>query len=370
VATGNCYQYRYLVSDNVGNQAIYTSPNVAKVDTTAPAIAAAIATKPGGSTNMIRQGGDYYVHAQVTDNASVSTVTANTSSFDTGITAAPMTTTGGPWTVNGVSYNYRSASAPALTANTGLTTGTTPTYTITARDAATNTAGPTSYTATIETYNNVITTTAGLVSFWRFNDLTTTVTDARGTNNGSLVNGPLVNQAGALAGDANKAVLLDGTDDYVSVPDANTGLDLADGPLTLEAWVKRPVSAPTGSMCLFDKGAAAYQFCYDADKTAFLKNGAGSYIATSSTTVTDTGWHHLVVTKTAAATKLYIDGNDLTVPSVSQTLANNNVALIIGAVNPGSAGRLRGTVDEFAVYNSVLTPAQVMDHFKAGAGTG
>ena len=39
-------------------------------------------------------------------------------------------------------------------------------------------------------------------------------------------------------------------------------------------------------------------------------------------------------------------------------------------MNPGTAGRLTGTIDEFAVYNSVLTPAQVTDHFKAGTGTG
>jgi hypothetical protein len=58
VTTGHCYQYEYLVSDNVGNQATYTSLSVAKVDTSGPRVTAISSLDPGGiaATGLLQVG--------------------------------------------------------------------------------------------------------------------------------------------------------------------------------------------------------------------------------------------------------------------------------------------------------------------------
>ncbi|HWH11110.1 MAG TPA: chitobiase/beta-hexosaminidase C-terminal domain-containing protein [Solirubrobacteraceae bacterium] len=52
VASGHCYKYEYLVPDNVGNQATYTSGSVAEVDTSGPQVTAIVSQESGGGTGV------------------------------------------------------------------------------------------------------------------------------------------------------------------------------------------------------------------------------------------------------------------------------------------------------------------------------
>ncbi|HEY8018929.1 MAG TPA: hypothetical protein VIG53_05465 [Actinomycetota bacterium] len=138
----------YAVGDqgSQASKAITINPN----DTVGPVVSAALVAKTtGGSTGYVRNTGTFYVYANVTDVGSpavgVSTVTADVSTIRTGTTAAAMTTTGGPWTVDGVAYNYRSASITANVAAEG-----TKAFSIKATDANANVTTQGGFSAVVD----------------------------------------------------------------------------------------------------------------------------------------------------------------------------------------------------------------------------
>lgn len=105
------------------------------VDIAAPTInTLTIAKTTGYSAGSIKQGGTYYVYADVTDPApssGIATVRTNVNNITTGSTAVNLVA--GSYSINGVSYNYRTAS---LTANAALTAGA-KTFSVTATDNVT-----------------------------------------------------------------------------------------------------------------------------------------------------------------------------------------------------------------------------------------
>jgi hypothetical protein len=98
------------------HQASNSSPGLsADADWTPPnASAAVFAKSTGGEGGYIRQGGTYYAYANAVDAGNPASGVASVD-VDAGQGPVALSTAGGPWTVDGVSYNYRSAmqTAPA-----------------------------------------------------------------------------------------------------------------------------------------------------------------------------------------------------------------------------------------------------------------
>lgn len=120
-----------------------------KADWEAPTASTSVIAKTVGySAGYIKQGGTYYVYANITDGGNpasgVSTATVDVSSIDSGQTAVALAS--GSFSVEGVSYNRRTAS---LTANASITAGTY-NYTIAMTDAAGNSRTQTGFSVVVD----------------------------------------------------------------------------------------------------------------------------------------------------------------------------------------------------------------------------
>jgi predicted ribosomally synthesized peptide with SipW-like signal peptide len=130
LGSGNV-NYSFTLTDNAGNSG-NDGPYSVTVDNAGPTVTATVIQKSqGGVAGYIAQNGTYRVYANVSDPVGVTSVTADLSTISGGgASAVALTTTGGPWTVGGVSYDWRSGQQ---TASTPLSAGA-KSYSITAAD--------------------------------------------------------------------------------------------------------------------------------------------------------------------------------------------------------------------------------------------
>jgi len=244
-------------------------------------------------------------------------------------------------------------------------------------------AGPTQAWPVLPTgYAGVVLATSGLVAYWRLNEASgVTAVAAAGGVDATHVNGPTV-VAGATT-DGGSARVYNGTTQYTRTillrgligivdrpePMAGTIQDVGDN-VTMEAWINRNGTAPGGWRGIVSKGTGAYYMRLDGGtgQLALVKSRVSLLgVSTAGQGVPTTGWHHVVCTKNGAAIKQYIDGVDRTGTMTNATFIDNDEAISIGCDTypTGGAEFFQGGIDEVAIYNRVLTPAEVLAHYNA-----
>jgi hypothetical protein len=130
-------------TESPGNQV------TAAPDFLAPVVTASVAGKSaGGTPGFVKQGGTYFVYANVTDDGNppsgAGTVTADVSNLTSGETAVALAA--GSFSAGGVSYGFRSAE---LTANAVLAAGS-KSFSVSATDTAANGPGSASFSVTVD----------------------------------------------------------------------------------------------------------------------------------------------------------------------------------------------------------------------------
>jgi hypothetical protein len=186
-----------------------------------------------------------------------------------------------------------------------------------------------------------------------------------GLHTTATVGGPTYGVPGAVGG-TGTAISLDGSDAFTRTD--NAALDLGDGPLSLEVWMRRGSLAAADQALIGKRSGAYYMRLNAAGELQFNRANVADIVASTVTIEDRDDWHHCVATKLGAAVKLYIDGEDVTGSVSDSTLVNNADALDIGQKDGGEF--FIGRLQHVAVYDSVLSPAQVLAHYEAGRAAG
>ncbi|MCY1022715.1 LamG domain-containing protein [Pyxidicoccus sp. MSG2] len=201
-----------------------------------------------------------------------------------------------------------------------------------------------------------------------------TASDIIAWNPGRHVNGPV-----PVVGKVGNALRFDGINDYVEAPSAPTN-QMGSGDLSIDAWVR--TSQISDVQMIVDKreetvssNVRGYGFyLYNRQLGFQLADGAGySIYGTSGVNVSDGRWHHVAVTvdrDNASGGRFWLDGVLVGTfdPRVRPGSLDSTRPLRIGSRSTYVTGIFNGDIDEVAMHNRVLTPADISAIHQAGRG--
>jgi prepilin-type N-terminal cleavage/methylation domain-containing protein len=223
--------------------------------------------------------------------------------------------------------------------------------------------------AKLKVYSNSIRSSlmGNRVSEWRFDETSgTTTADTVGTNTGTLNGFNFDSTSGWRSGPScvsGGCLQLDGTDDYVTIPNDLTG---GFSEITVEAWVKGSQAAnlfvaPGNAIILHFRGAGFYLVAEDGT--------VSNYLGWSSAPELDK-WIHLVATWNGTKMALYQNGSkqsstrDWSGGTTGKLLSSG--AFYIGKYFNAGQPYFKGQIDDVRVYKQALTLTQIRSDYLAG----
>jgi signal peptidase I len=213
---------------------------------------------------------------------------------------------------------------------------------------------------------------------WRFQEKSgTTAADSSGNGRGATIsNTPNLGQASPVTAEPTDTAFGTGTNGYVTASATSTNTTT----FTVEAWV-RTTSTQGGRLVGFGDGAAgtassstdAQLYLAPNGKVELGLNDNAPVALASASAVNNGAWHYVVGTySNATGARLYVDGT----LSASATGTAYRPTTFTGRWRAGAeamtgwpsnptSNYLAGTIDEVAVYTSVLSAARVSAHYAA-----
>ena len=181
--------------------------------------------------------------------------------------------------------------------------------------------------------------------------------------------------AAAVRGVHGRVLDYDGTNDYT---DCGLRLNAAMiDKLTISMWcifrTRSSVNTPISNLNAGANNGFALEMGRTANKLTWLQNGA-SVDATSTGSIADADWHHVVVTRDGVAGSwtitFAIDGVTSThTTAANPAAASSNGILAIGRYGSFSGGfNFNGQIGEVTIYQRALPGAEIRDLYRQGNG--
>jgi hypothetical protein len=207
----------------------------------------------------------------------------------------------------------------------------------------------------------------GLVGAWGFNEATgTTVADASGNGNTGAVSGATRSTAGRFGG----ALSFDGSNDLVTVPDANS-LDLRTS-MTLSAWVRPTAGGGWRTVVLKEQPGQLVYALYsstDSNRPSGHVFTTGDLGLQGPAVLPANAWSHLAMTWDGLTVRVYVNGSQVASGALAGTAAASASPLRIGG-NSVWGEWFAGLIDEVRVYNRALTAAEIAGDRDTAIGGG
>jgi len=198
---------------------------------------------------------------------------------------------------------------------------------------------------------------SGMVSWWPGDG---NANDIIGNNNGTLYGGPTFTYITGMVG---MAFSLDGTYDYVEVPDSSS-LDITDS-ITIDAWIYAHALGGRVVDKITAGGSNGYMLDTYNSHLRFIIDGV---IVSGSTTLTTNTWYHIagVYNRSEQKLRVYVNGAQDGFGNYSGSIPANNLTIRIGADSTG-ANAFNGIIDEVEIFNRALSQSEIADIYAAGS---
>ncbi len=211
--------------------------------------------------------------------------------------------------------------------------------------------------------------------YWKLDDTSGTTVVNQGNlgpgGDGAYVNGPLLDVPGAFDASNNRAVEFNLTNDHaVTSAAAIPAAVLSDNRFSVEIWFNTDATRQQDLLALSHGNSHDVLLELQSnDRVRYLHRSTGEANIFSNVNYTPGAWHHVVATMDDGNMTLYLDGVEVG-RAVHANPTTVDTTLTIGQLLPNNTARqFDGRLDEVAIYDRALSPAEIRRHRQIAHGS-